>query len=205
MKAPRSARPVGADHSLQRAARFRFPKTGIVPAVLIRCGGIWWWLSRTPDSVYRRTPGMREPSYRRACNPEGFEGLTDSWREQPFRPAIRHTGPKRPCRRLLQWGAISSFDRYKRATSVGRSEWAVARTPLPNRWRGRRRRQLYYHPFRLANQESMRNSQHESLLSVEVRQSDHTTSPLQEPERLPIPATFPDRKSTRLNSSHLGI
>src|ERR1019366_8307257 len=43
------------------AARFRFPKTGIVPAVLILCGGIWWWLSRTPDSVYRRTPGMREP------------------------------------------------------------------------------------------------------------------------------------------------
>src|ERR1019366_5918044 len=119
MKAPRSARPVGADHSLQRAARFRFPKTGIVPAVLILCGGIWWWLSRTPDSVCRRTPGMREPSYRRACNP----------------PAIWHTGPKRPCRRLFQWGEISSFDRCKRATSVGRSERTVVRA-LPSRWLG---------------------------------------------------------------------
>src|ERR1039457_6736590 len=79
MKAPRSARPVGADHSLQRAARFRFPKTGIVPAVLILCGGIWWWLSRTPDSVYRRTPGMREPSYRRACNPRVIRRGSRAW------------------------------------------------------------------------------------------------------------------------------
>src|ERR1019366_6101114 len=79
MKAPRSARPVGADHSLQRAARFRFPKTGIVPAVLILCGGIWWWLSRTPGSVYLRTPGMREPCYRRACNPPVIRRGSRAW------------------------------------------------------------------------------------------------------------------------------
>ena len=74
---------------------------------------------------------------------------------------------------------------------VNLSEWAVARAPPPTRWLARGRRRLHRYLFRLADQESMRNSQHESLLSVEVRQGDHTTSPLQEPERLPIPATFP--------------
>src|SRR5260370_40403815 len=34
----------------------------------------------------------------------------------------------------------------------------------------------------------MGNRQHESLFSVEVGQGDHATSPLQELERLPIPA-----------------
>ena len=70
------------------AARFRFPKTGIVPAVLILCGGIWWWLSRTPDSVYRRTPGMREPSYRRACNPPVIRRGSRAW---PIPGSIRQS------------------------------------------------------------------------------------------------------------------
>src|SRR5664279_5551360 len=77
------------------------------------------------------------------------------------------TPPKRPSGRLLQWGAISSFDCYKRATSVGRSERTVARASLPSRWLGRGRRQLHRHVFWLTNEESMRNRQDESLLSVE--------------------------------------
>jgi hypothetical protein len=48
MKARGSAGPEGVDHGLQRAARLRFPRTGIVLAVLAVCGGIWWWLSRAP-------------------------------------------------------------------------------------------------------------------------------------------------------------
>ena len=58
---------------------FPFPKNWNRPAVLILCGGIWWWLSRTPDSVYRRTPGMREPSYRRACNPPVIRRGSRAW------------------------------------------------------------------------------------------------------------------------------
>jgi hypothetical protein len=70
------------------------------------------------------------------------------------------------------------------------SEWAVARASLPNRWLAHGRRQLHRYLLRLANEESMRNRQHEGLLSVEVGQSDHTTSPLQEPECLPMPTEF---------------
>ena len=47
MKAPGSARPVGVDHGLQRTA-WRFPRAGIVLAVLAVGCGIWWWLSREP-------------------------------------------------------------------------------------------------------------------------------------------------------------
>ena len=46
MRAPGSARPIGADRGLRRAARFRVRRAGIVLAVLAVCGGIWWWLSR---------------------------------------------------------------------------------------------------------------------------------------------------------------
>src|ERR1019366_5934064 len=49
------------------------------------------------------------------------------------------------------------------------SEWAVARAALPSCWHSRGGRQL--HLFRLANEESMRDRQHGSLLSVEVGQS----------------------------------
>ena len=40
--------------------------------------------------------------------------------------------------------------------------------------------QLHRHLFRLANEESMRDRQHENLLIVEVGDSDHTTSPFHE-------------------------
>ena len=48
MKALGSERPIGADRGLQRAARFRVPRAGIVLAGLAVCAGIWWWLSRAP-------------------------------------------------------------------------------------------------------------------------------------------------------------
>src|SRR5438445_8672366 len=44
------------------------------------------------------------------------------------------------------------------------SACAVARTPLPGRWLWRARRRLHRDLFRLANEESMRNRQHERLL-----------------------------------------
>ena len=126
------------------AARFRFPKTGIVPAVLILCGGIRWWLSRTPDSVYRRTPGMREPSYRRACNPEGFEGLADSCREQPYPPAISHRLSKhfwevRPVRRReSELGTWPAWRRHPTIRRVRGRCWRFGPRKRPDR----RERQL---------------------------------------------------------------
>ena len=49
------------------------------------------------------------------------------------------------------------------------SEWAVARTPFPGPWLGRARRRLHRDLFRLANEESMWNGQHERLLHGVVR------------------------------------
>jgi len=49
------------------------------------------------------------------------------------------------------------------------SEWAVARTPFPGPWLGRARRRLHRDLFRLADEESMLNGQHERLLHGVVR------------------------------------
>src|ERR1039457_4805784 len=108
----------------------------------------------------------------------GFSELQKS-RSQPIaaRPSPRQPHPRAPMSPThrtartaarLQWGEISSFDRYKRVTSVGRSERTVARAPPPSRWLARGRRHLHRRVFWLTNEESMRNRQDESLLSVEV-------------------------------------
>src|ERR1035437_8915573 len=105
-----------------------------------------------------------------------------------IRDSLPRCSPRR-ARQLLVRGP-QSFDLLSALRIAVLSEWAVARAALPDRKLVRGRRQLHRHLFRLANEESMRNRQHESLFSVEVGESDHTTSPLQEPERLPIPASF---------------
>ena len=63
-------------------------------------------------------------------------------------------------------------------------ERAAARSPLPRRRRGRIRRRYL---FRLANKESVRYRQHESLLNAVVGQRDYSASTFQISERLQIP------------------
>jgi hypothetical protein len=59
--------------------------------------------------------------------------------------------------------------RNPRSVNVLLSEWAIARTPFRGPWRRRARRRLHRDLFRLADEESMLNGQHDRLLHGVVR------------------------------------